>query len=57
MFVAQHVTATCSRHCLSKWHRIAPDIALNDEQIAYGLEVLEMWLKPQIPENFSAILP
>jgi hypothetical protein len=57
VFVAQHATATYCRRCLSKWHRIAPGITLNDEQIAYGIEVLEMWLKPQIPENSSAILP
>jgi len=57
VFVAQHATATYCRRCLSKWHRIAPGVALNDEQIAYVIEVLEIWLKSQIPENSSAILP
>ncbi len=57
VFVAQPATATCCRRCLSEWHRIAPGVALNDEQIAYVIEVLEIWLKSQIPENSSAILP
>jgi hypothetical protein len=34
VFVAKHATASCCRGCLSKWHRIAPGVALNDEQIA-----------------------
>lgn len=44
VFVAQHATATCCRSCLSKWHDIAPGVALTDEQGTYVVDVICRWI-------------
>jgi dTDP-4-amino-4,6-dideoxygalactose transaminase len=44
VFVAQHATATCCRHCLWRWHWIPMGKPLSDEQVAYVLRVIERWL-------------
>ena len=45
VFIAQHATATCCRKCLQKWHGIASSKhALDDEEKAYVLRVIERWL-------------
>ncbi|HEY3325892.1 MAG TPA: DUF4186 domain-containing protein [Novimethylophilus sp.] len=44
VFVAQHATACCCRHCLEKWHRIPRGQALTDEERAHVIAVLERWL-------------
>ena len=44
VFVAQHATACCCRHCLQKWHRIPRGRELSAEELAYVLTVLERWL-------------
>ncbi len=49
VFVAQHATATCCRGCLAKWHFIAKDEPLSDEQIDYVIRVLERWLTVSLP--------
>lgn len=46
-FVAQHATATCCRSCLWKWHGMAKEVELTDEQIAQILRVIEAWLRRQ----------
>ena len=52
VFIAQHATATCCRGCLAKWHYIAKDTPLAEEQIEYVLHVIDRWLKAQeAPEN------
>lgn len=48
VFVAQHATACCCRHCLEKWHRIPRRRELNQEEVNYVLCVLERWLQNQI---------
>lgn len=45
VFVAQHATATCCRSCLEKWHGIAADHALDEEEVRHVLAVLERWLR------------
>jgi hypothetical protein len=45
VFVAQHATACCCRHCLEKWHRIPRGRDLNAEEVDYILRVLERWLQ------------
>lgn len=47
VFVAQHATATCCRGCLQKWHHIPAGKALNLEEQAYVVVVLERWLSLQ----------
>lgn len=44
IFIAQHATATCCRGCLEKWHRIACDRPLSEDEINYILDVLTQWL-------------
>lgn len=44
VFVAQHATACCCRHCLEKWHYIPRGRDLSAEELAYVLKVLERWL-------------
>ena len=48
VFIAQHATATCCRGCLSKWHDIAPNQPLSDEQQAYVVAVLLRWIADQM---------
>ena len=47
VFVAQHATGTCCRGCLAKWHDIAKDRPLTQEQIDYIVKVLRRWLAGQ----------
>lgn len=51
VFVAQHATATCCRHCLWRWHWIPMGKPLTDEQIAYVLRVIERWLTEHSDEG------
>ena len=44
VFVAQHATATCCRHCLAKWHGIAPHRLLSDAERRYICDVIMAWL-------------
>ena len=45
VFVAQHATACCCRGCLEKWHQIPQGRALNADEEAYIIKVLERWLQ------------
>lgn len=47
VFVAQHATATCCRGCLEKTHAIARGHALDAEEMAHVLAVIERWLSDQ----------
>lgn len=44
VFVAQHATACCCRHCLEKWQGIPRGRALTDMERSHVLAVLERWL-------------
>jgi hypothetical protein len=48
VFVAQHATACCCRHCLEKWHHIPRGQTLTADEEAYVLRVLEHWLQQEI---------
>jgi hypothetical protein len=47
VFIAQHATGTCCRHCLAKWHDIPKGRPLTHEQIDYIVAVLKLWLAGQ----------
>lgn len=48
VFVAQRATATCCRSCMLKSHEIPKGVALDAEQKAYVLRVIERWLLTQM---------
>lgn len=48
VFIAQHATGTCCRSCLLKWHYIAKNKALSDNEINYIVSILIAWMKRQI---------
>jgi hypothetical protein len=45
VFVAQHATASCCRGCLAKVHGIEKGHALDEEEMAHVLAVIERWLR------------
>lgn len=48
VFIAQHATATCCRGCLAKWHNIADDHALSEQEKAHVIAVLQRWLTAEV---------
>jgi len=48
VFIAQHATATCCRGCLAKWHFIAKEQRLTDEEINYLVAVIEDWIATEL---------
>lgn len=50
VFIAQHATATCCRGCLAKWHGIPRGRALDTNERAHVVAVLERWLKGQMQQ-------
>ena len=48
VFIAQHATATCCRSCLAKWHGIPRGRALNADETAHVLAVLDRWFREQM---------
>lgn len=48
IFVAQHATAVCCRGCVAKWHRIAANRPLTEDEIEYLIRVLARWLEGQV---------
>lgn len=44
VFIAQHATATCCRSCLQKWHYIPKGHELSDDEVAYIMSVIKVWL-------------
>jgi hypothetical protein len=51
VFVAQHATACCCRGCLEKWHHIPAGHALNPQEVAFVLAVLERWLQTELEDG------
>ena len=51
VFIAQHATATCSRSCLYKWHKIQKEIELSEEQKDYIVNVIMAWIDREIKNN------
>jgi len=52
VFIAQHATATCCRGCLQKWHGIEKGKRLSDEEVDYVINMVEKWLKNQMPDSY-----
>ena len=52
VFIAQHVTATCCRGCLYKWHKIPQNIELSEENKEYIINLIMEWIKKEI-NNFQ----
>lgn len=48
VFVAQHATATCCRDCLKKWHKIAKDKELSQDEMDYCVGVIMRWLQLEL---------
>ena len=48
VFVAEHATASCCRKCLYKWHHIAKNKNLTEEEITYIVEVIMRWINRQL---------
>jgi hypothetical protein len=48
VFLAQHATATCCRGCLAKWHFIAKERRLTDEEVDYVVSVIENWIASEL---------
>ena len=47
-FIPQQATATCSRGCINKWHKIPKDVELTQEQQDYIVGLIMEWIKRQI---------
>ena len=50
VFKAQHVTATCCRGCLEKWHGIPAGHALTESEMDYVTEIILGWLADRAGE-------
>ena len=48
VFVAQHGTATCCRHCLEKWHHIQSGRMLSIAEQDYVVTLIAAWLRGQM---------
>ena len=48
VFIAQHATATCCRHCLLKWHHIPINHVLTTSEKEYIVKVIMTWLKKEM---------
>ena len=46
-FKAMHATATCCRECLYKWHHIAKDRELTNNEINYIVLLILTWIKQE----------
>lgn len=51
VFIAEHATGTCCRSCLNKWHHIAKDRALTDNEINYIVSLIMSWIKKEYQKN------
>lgn len=50
VFIAEHATATCCRTCLYKWHKIPPNIELNEKQINYIVDIIMKWIEIEMKQ-------
>ena len=48
VFIGQHVTGTCCRGCLEKWHGIPKGRPLTEEEQEHVVDVLMKWIGRQI---------
>ena len=55
VFIAQHATATCCRGCLFKWHHIAKNKTLSQQEIDYIVRVIMLWINNQIKKHDKLI--
>lgn len=46
---AQHATASCCRACIEEWHGIPPDRALDDNEIAYLVDLAMRYINEKLP--------
>jgi hypothetical protein len=51
VFIAQYATATCCRGCLEKWHQIPKDRTLNDDEIAFIVDLIMTWIEVNISDS------
>ncbi len=47
VFIAQHATATCCRECLHKWHKIPPEVELDERLISYVVKVIMAFINKE----------
>src|SRR5262249_9349631 len=47
---AQHATGTCCRKCLAYWHGIEKGQDLTEEQIAYVLDWIQIYIGQRLPD-------
>ncbi len=50
IYYAQHATATCCRKCMEYWYGIPKGIQLNDEQIDYFVELIDLYISDRMPQ-------
>lgn len=48
VFIAEHATATCCRDCLYKWHHIAKNKELTNEEIDYVINIIMLWIEKEM---------
>ena len=48
VFIAEHATATCCRDCLYKWHHIAKNKELTNEEIDYVVNIIMLWIEKEM---------
>lgn len=53
VFIAEHATATCCRTCLFKWHNIAKNKKLNDQEIEYIVNVIMLWIMKELDNEIN----
>jgi len=49
VYYAQHATATCCRKCLEEWHGIPRGRDLTEEELAYCLALVMMYIEERMP--------
>ena len=55
VFIAQHATGCCCRGCLFKWHHIAKNKTLSQQEIDYIVRVIMLWINNQIKKHDKLI--
>lgn len=48
VFIAQHATGLCCRHCANRIHNIPIGKEMTKEEIDYAVEVIMTWIKREI---------
>lgn len=50
LFYAQHAVAACCRKCIEYWHGIDSHRPLTDEEIAYLVDLIMLYVEERLPE-------